>query len=371
MPIINVRLPRHTYPVLIGQNLNKNLINLLKRHAPNNRVFVFFDSTVFTLYVSKLEKQITVAGVNSATFVIPTGESSKSQKTLNTICDFLLEQEISRGDLILAVGGGVVTDLVGYAAATILRGVKWGIVSTTLLGMVDAAIGGKTGINHPRGKNLIGAFWQPSFVICDLVYLYTLPKRELVAGLGEILKYGGLIGSKIICAVNDYLEHGLLRNMTKLRQLIYIGAQYKARLVMADERESGRRMLLNFGHTFAHAIETTLGFGKLLHGEAVVIGLLAAVLLSRELDPSSSHALRDFESLVRKLLRFIRYYPLNARLVMNNMNLDKKRAGQTQKFVLLHRPGKPFIASDLKKPIVKKALSRCLATYKELGVKNV
>ncbi len=370
MPQINIRLKHHFYPIVIGSELNKQLVKFLKKHAGTNRVFIFFDSAVYALYGKKLEKQLSSIKMDFVTFVIPGGEESKSQETLDQIFDFLLSEKISRTDFILAVGGGVITDLIGYAAASILRGVKWGAVSTTLLGMVDAAIGGKTGINHPRGKNLIGAFWQPSFVICDLNYLHTLPEREFFAGLGEVLKYAGLIGPKMDTLLKKYFRTANLFDLKKLQPLVQISAGYKAKIVMADERESNLRMLLNLGHSFAHAFEKTLGYGKLVHGETVVIGLLTAVSLSKKVNPKSAAALKEYENLVKEFLALVRYYPMSTEIVLNNMKLDKKRTGLTQKFVLLNRPGKPFIASGLKEQTVKEALEVALSIYKELGGLN-
>ncbi len=370
MPQIKVRLKNQSYPIVIGSGLNYQLIQLLKKHARANRVYVFFDSTVFALYGKLIERQFAGKQLEFVTFVIPGGEESKSQATLNKVYDFLLSEKISRTDFILAVGGGVVTDIAGLAAATILRGVTWGNVSTTLLGMVDAAIGGKTGINHPRGKNLIGAFWQPQFVICDYLYLNTLPERELIAGLGEILKYAGLIGAKMSSLLKQYLESGNLLDFKKLHTLIKMSAEYKAKIVMADERESNRRMLLNLGHTFAHAIEKTLGYGKLLHGEAVILGLLAAVNLSQKMKPQNKSPLEDYQGLVKLFLKVVRYFPITAENVLNNMKLDKKRTSRVQKFVLLNRPGKPFIVSGLKEIFVEEALEETIAAYKEIGVKN-
>ncbi len=371
MKRIEVRLASQSYPILVGTNLDRQLNGLLKTHlAGGRRLFVFFDAAVYALFGKNLERTLAQNKVNYTCFVIPGGEASKAHTSLNKIYDFLLEEKISRADFILAVGGGVVTDLAGYAAATVLRGVRWAVVSTTLLGMVDAALGGKTGINHHRGKNLIGAFWQPSFVICDLHYLQTLPKREFVAGLGEVLKYSGLAGSKMDSRLQDYLDSANLLNLKKLRPLVERCIEYKARIVMADERESRQRMFLNFGHTFAHAIEKSLGFGKLRHGEAVIIGLLAAVLLSKRVRPRSFKALNEYVNLVKTFLGFVRYYPLKVELVLNNLKLDKKRAGLTQKFVLLAGPGKPFIASGVKEAIVRNSLQECLLIYQKVSGNN-
>lgn len=370
MAQFNVRLKSHSYPIVIGQNLDGLLLRLLKNYTHNNRLFVFFDSSLYALHGKKCEQKLKTGKIEFITFVIPGGESAKTQKTLSAIHSFMLDNKISRSDFVLAVGGGVVSDLVGYAAATILRGVKWGVVSTTLLGMVDAAIGGKTGINHAHGKNLIGSFWQPSFVICDLNYLNTLPSREIIAGLGEILKYSGLIGRKMIRPLKLFLYSNRFPKSSCIIPLIKLSAQYKAQIVMIDERESHKRMLLNFGHTFGHAIEKTLGYGKLLHGEAVIIGLLAAVRLSKHKYPQAA-GLTEYEMLVRQMLTFVRYYPLKAQTVLNNMKLDKKRLSGLQKFVLLRQPGKPFISADLKEPMVRKSLNECLSIYREIGGTNV
>jgi len=370
MKRINVRLAYHSYPILVGTDLDSQLKGLLKIHLGSNRLFLFFDSAVYALYGQKLEKTLAGNKVNHVSFVIPSGETSKSHSTLQKIYDYLLTEKISRTDFILAVGGGVATDLVGYAAATVLRGVKWGAVPTTLLGLVDAAIGGKTGINHARGKNLIGAFWQPSFVICDLKFLPTLPKREFVAGLGEVLKYSGLAGPKMNSMLQDYLKSGNLLNLNKLQPLVQMCAEFKVKIVMADEKESDKRMFLNFGHTFAHAIEKTLGYGKLLHGEAVILGLSAAVKLSKKVKPLFAASLDIYENQVIQFLEFVRYYPLQTENVLNNMKIDKKRAGQIQKFVLLERPGKPFIASGLKQTTVRESLKECLTLYKEVCENN-
>jgi len=365
MPKINVRLKGHSYPIIIGTNLDRKTVRQIKSSVKGNRLFVFFDANVYSLYGKTIEKQFTIAKLNFESFTIPSGEKYKSEETLKKLYDYLLHKKISRSDFILAVGGGVTTDIVGYTAATILRGVKWGAVSTTLLGMVDAAIGGKTGINHTRGKNLIGAFWQPSFVICDLNYLQTLPRRELIAGMGEILKYTGLIGGKSISLLQSYIHTGKIPELKKLRQFVSLGAAYKSIVVIADERESGRRMFLNLGHTFAHAIEKTLGYGKLLHGEAVIIGLLAAVKLSKLENPNASKELSVYEDLVKDFIQFVRYYPIKPETVLELMQIDKKRSGNMQKFVLLKRPGKPFIATGLNEKQIKESLKETLIDYRE------
>lgn len=367
MPQINIKLKAGSYPVVIGNGLDNKLLSLLKTNIKNNRVFVFFDARFYALHGKKIESLLKSKKQIFESFVIPSGEKSKSASTLKKIYDFLLHNKISRDDFILACGGGVTTDLVGYVAATTLRGIRWAAVSTTLLGMVDAAIGGKTGINHKSGKNLIGAFWQPSFVICNTEHLLTLPEREMIAGLGEVIKYGGLIGNDLINEIEKFLEKGDLYNIRTLEKLIKVSVRYKGSIVAQDEREKNIRMFLNLGHTFGHAIEKTLGYGKLLHGEAIIIGLLAAVILSRKVNRISTKSLTVYESLLKKCLRFLRYFPLKPAELLKNMQIDKKRSGQELRFVLLKRPGMPFIASGLRPKLIVDSVKECLALYKAEG----
>ena len=275
--------------------------------------------------------------------------------------------DIDSKGVILACGGGVTTDLVGYAAASTRRGIRWAAVRTTLLGMVDAAIGGKTGINHDSGKNLIGAFWQPSFVICNTQHLQTLPEREMIAGLGEVIKYGGLIGDNFISEIENFLDKGDLYNTKVLEKLIKISVKYKGSIVSQDEREKNIRMFLNLVHTFGHAIEKTLGYGKLLHGEAIIIGLLAAVILSRRVNKTAAKALAGYESLLKKCLRLLPYFLIKPAETVKNIQIDKKRSGQKLRFVLLKSPGKPFIASGLKPKLIIDSVKECLALYKAEG----
>lgn len=367
MAQFRLRLKDNSYPIVIGTNLHANLVKQLSKSVGQNRLFVFYDSTVYALYGKELNKLLESSKFQFEPFVVPSGEKYKSEITLAKIYDFLLDEKISRSDFILAVGGGVTSDLIGYAAATILRGVKWGTVSTTLLGMVDAAIGGKTGINHRRGKNLIGAFWHPSFVICDLTFLRTLPEREILAGMGEILKYAALIGGENLELIKRHLNSGNLLNSKTLSRLVEAGVKYKTRIVMADEREKGRRMHLNLGHTFAHAIEKTLGYGKLLHGEAVILGLLAAVKMSIKVRPRSKQSLAEYEFLIINFLGFIRYYYIDKHKVLENMQIDKKRADREQKIVLLKRIGKPFIVTGPNEHQLSEALEECLSIYKKVS----
>jgi 3-dehydroquinate synthase len=371
MPVVKVNLGQRTYPIKIGSNILSQLGRHVRRQVGDGRLFVFYDAQVFALYGRYIRAQLKRFGIDAVEMIVPRGEKAKSAAVLNKVYDFLLSEKVSRSDFILACGGGVTSDLVGYAAATTLRGIRWGIVSTTLIGMVDAAIGGKTGVNHAKGKNLIGAFWQPSFVFCDIHLLRTLPSRELIAGLGEVIKYGGLIGQKVIDVLDEYLIGPDLYNERLLSKLIYFCASYKAGIVAKDERESGLRIFLNLGHTFAHAIEKAVGYGRLLHGEAVVLGLMAAVELSCELNPQRGKPLLDYGRMIELMIHFIPYRKIDSDEILKAMQLDKKRAGVTRRFVLLEKPGRPIIVDKVNKESVLTSIEKVLIVYRSVGGKYV
>ncbi len=367
MPIISVNLRLRRYPIIVGTDVLPHLRRELSRPGRDGRLFVFYDAHVYALHRQRIRAQLRGLGGNFGEMVVPVGERAKSAAVLNGIYAFLLDEKISRSDYILACGGGVTTDLVGYVAATTLRGISWGIVSTTLLGMADAAIGGKTGINHARGKNLIGSFWQPTFVLCDTGFLKTLPARQLIAGLGEVVKYGGLSGNKMLAVVEKYLAQDDLYHEKLLSRLIHLSASHKAAVVAQDEREEGLRMLLNLGHTFAHGVENAAGYGRLLHGEAVILGLLAAVELSCLLKPPRAKHLADYSRIIYQMVRLMPYRKVSCEKALAAMQLDKKRAGQAQRFVLLDKPGRAFVAGDINPRLIILSIENALNVYKTEG----
>lgn len=277
MTTIKLSTKAGTCPIHVGSDLSGQLRKELKQHAKDSRLFVIVDSGFLRKNRTRFENMLTQTGNETLMMTVAAGEESKSAAMLNRLHDWLLAKQVTRHDFVLAVGGGVVTDLAGYAAATVLRGIRWGAVPTTLLGMVDAAIGGKTGINHKSGKNLIGSFWQPAFVLCDVRFLSTLPKAEVISGLGEVVKYAGLIGGREISGLAKYLQSHDLMSPKALTKIVTVSAGYKAKIVTSDERESGKRMWLNFGHTFGHGIEFATGFKRIPHGMAVTLGCLAEI----------------------------------------------------------------------------------------------
>lgn len=367
MSRIKVDLDKRSYPIIIGNNIPDKLVKQLEKRVRDNRLFVLFDSNVYALYGKGLLRIL--KKFNPVELVVPAGEKSKNPNEALRIQSFLLSEQIKRSDFILAVGGGVISDLAGYAAATVLRGVSWGVIATSLLAMVDAAIGGKTGVNHTRGKNLIGAFWQPSFVFSDTSYLETLPDRELICGLGEVLKYAGLAGGDFEKLLRLYIDKERLFVERSLRKLIRASAAYKAEIVSRDEREGKLRMLLNFGHTIGHAVENAVGYGKLRHGEAVILGLWASCYLSLSVRSTHLPKTAEYQELVEQFIRFIPYCRVNRTKLLSAMKMDKKRSSHAQKFILLDRPGKPIITDAVGSKAIVDAVDAMLDKFRQAGMR--
>ena len=368
MAQVDLHLKERSYPIIISKNGYNILLRLLKNEVKKNKLFVFYDANFYALHGKSLQKELNKK-FNYHEIILPSGEKTKSLQELSKVYAYLLSEKISRTDFSLAVGGGVTTDIVGYAAATTLRGIKWGAVPTTLLGMVDASIGGKTGINHKTGKNLIGAFWQPSFVYSNISYLQTLPQRQIIAGFGEIVKYAGLLGGKMFSTAKQFLEKADFYDQSLLYKMVLLSSEYKANIVKSDERESGTRMFLNLGHTVGHAIEKSLGYGTLLHGEAIIIGLMAMAHLSITTGVSSSKALSDYLELVVNTASYIPYKSLKISQLLETMKSDKKRIDSKQKFILLTKVGKPIITENVTSSELEQSLKRTLYLYKH-GVEN-
>ena len=355
------------YSVLAGPRVISQLGRFLKRQPDIVTAFVLYDAQVFALFAPALQRRLSRTGLAVAELAIPRGERSKSEGTLRRVYSFLLDQGISRSDVIVAVGGGVVTDLAGYAAATTMRGIRWLALPTTLLSMVDAAIGGKVGINHPRGKNLIGAFWQPDMVLCDTCFLQTLPRRHLISGLGEVAKYAGLIGGPMISLLESLSAGDFSIDAPRLERLISRSIEYKSVVVLTDEREEGQRILLNLGHTFGHAFEKSAGYGRLLHGEALVYGLWSMLNLSETVLRVPGPRLQRYRQLLCRLAEEIPKRAIDLDKTMEAMELDKKRIGRENRFVLLRRPGQPAVVRDVPRREVRRALT---ATLREFGLQG-
>src|SRR5215468_3185824 len=283
MRTLDVELGERSYPIHIGAGTLRDAGRLLASRLPSPRVIVVSNPIVAAHWLARLRASLTAAGIAAETLLVPDGEAHKSWQTADDVLTRLLEQKAERSTTIVALGGGVVGDLAGFAASIYQRGVPFVQVPTTLLAQVDSSVGGKTGVNHALGKNMIGAFYQPRAVLIDPDCLRTLPAREFASGLAEVIKYGAIRDVAFFAWLENEMPRIRARAADALSHAITQSCRLKAQIVAADERESGERALLNFGHTFGHAIETGIGYGEWLHGEAVAAGMVTAAKLSARL----------------------------------------------------------------------------------------
>lgn len=344
-----------SYPIHIGKGVLTQP-DLILSHLPKKRVAIVSNTTVAPLYLKNLSAMLESHGIASVPIVLPDGEAYKNWETLNLIFDALLANRCERSTPIIALGGGVVGDLTGFAAATYLRGVPFIQIPTTLLAQVDSSVGGKTGINHPLGKNMIGAFYQPRVVLADTTTLDTLPERELRAGIAEIIKYG-LIRDPIFFEWLESNMPGLLaRDAVILTDAVQRSCAHKAEIVAADERESGARALLNLGHTFGHAIENAMGYGTWLHGEAVAAGTILAAELSRRMHMISEVDVERIRKLYLQAGLPVTAPDLGPERYIHLMGLDKKVESGKMRFVLLKRIGEAMVHSDVPAEVLTRTL---------------
>jgi len=278
-----VRTATQSYPIFVGCGLLDKLGEKMKELGLSGAVTIISDETVSSIYGHKVERILQDAGFIVNSFVVPPGEETKSFNSVIRIYDFLVKRRVERGDILIALGGGMVGDLAGFVAATFLRGISWIQVPTSLVAMVDASIGGKVGINHPQGKNLIGAFYQPSFVLADCHTLASLPQRELTSGWAEVIKHGLILDKSFFEFLEANVDKLIKLDPTAVTKAIARSAAIKAQVVSEDEKERGKRIILNYGHTIAHGLEAASQYGRFLHGEAVAIGMMGAAKLSQRL----------------------------------------------------------------------------------------
>jgi len=336
---IIVGLDERSYPIWIGERILANIGVALDEVNFPEKVAVVTNPTVGDLYCEQVVDALTASGRKVNVIRLPDGEEYKNLETLENIYDVLIERRFDRYCGVIALGGGVIGDMTGYAAATYLRGLPFVQIPTTLLSQVDSSVGGKTGVNHPQGKNLIGAFYQPKHVHIDVVALETLPKREFSSGMAEVVKYGIMWDQEFFCWLEDHREALVDRSAEALTYAIMKSCQIKANVVEKDEKEQGLRALLNLGHTFGHAVETLAGYGVIKHGEAVAIGMVLAARTSRKLDLCS---IDDVERII-ELLSFFELpvtppdYTVAEYLTV--MQRDKKVKDGVVRFVLNHGIG--------------------------------
>jgi 3-dehydroquinate synthase len=341
---LHLDLGERSYPIYIGQNLLSD-DSLITRHVGGKRVAIVTNTTVAPLYLERVCQVLRAAGKQVTTVVLPDGEEEKNWASLMRVFDALLGEKCDRKTTLLALGGGVIGDLTGFAAATYMRGVPFIQVPTTLLSQVDSSVGGKTGINHPLGKNMIGAFYQPQAVIADTATLSTLPPRELSAGLAEVIKYGAIIDVPFFEWMEANIERLVARDPQALAYAIQRSCEIKADVVRQDEREGGLRAILNFGHTFGHAIEAGMGYGEWLHGEAVGCGMVMAADLSARLGFIDATAQERIRALVAAagLPTVAPSFPPQRWLEL--MEVDKKNEGGQIKFILVKPLGEAHITT--------------------------
>lgn len=351
--IVPVGLGDRAYDVLVGEGLLEQAGRLIAPFQKRGRTAVVSDETVWGMHGARLTAALAAAGIEALPVIVPPGEQTKSFEGLADVSDRLLALELDRGDIITAFGGGVVGDLAGFAAAIYKRGIDFVQIPTTLLAQVDSSVGGKTAIDTPRGKNLVGAFHQPRLVLADQTVLSTLPDREMRAGYAEIIKYG-LLGDRVFF---EWLEMNvaavLARDPEALAHAVARSVEMKAEIVAEDEKEQGRRALLNLGHTFGHALESETGYGDaLLHGEAVGVGMALAFRFSARLGLANG---QDAERASRAIaasglptrLRDVPGHPFDAGRLVMHMGQDKKAEAGRLTFILARALGDAFVAKDV------------------------
>jgi 3-dehydroquinate synthase len=357
MKTLVVELGTRSYPIYIGEGLLARA-DLLRSHIGGRQVMIVTNDTVAPLYLQKA--QAALAGFQCHTVILPDGEQYKTWEVLNRIFDALLEQQCDRRVTIVALGGGVIGDMAGFAAACYQRGVPFIQIPTTLLAQVDSSVGGKTGVNHPLGKNMIGAFHQPNCVLIDTATLNTLPDRELSAGLAEVIKYGLIRDAAFLGWLEKNMDALLRRDAVLMAAAIERSCRNKAEVVAADERESGVRALLNLGHTFGHAIETGVGYGVWLHGEAVAAGMYMAAALSERLGWISAADVARVEAVIRSARLPVRApADLEPERMLELMAVDKKAQEGMIRLVLLKALGEAVLTADYDPAQLREILATC------------
>ena len=339
---VRIALDERSYDIVIGADVFGDASIYGGLPAASCSAIVS-NETVAPLHAQRLAAALSTRYPKVIQVVLPDGEAHKNWQTLNTIFDALLASGCDRKTTLFALGGGVVGDMTGFAAACYMRGVPYVQVPTTLLAQVDSSVGGKTAINHPMGKNMIGVFNQPLLVVADIATLSTLPQRELIAGLAEVIKYGPIADDAFFAWLEINLDALLARDPTALAYAIRRSCEIKAWVVSQDERETGLRAILNFGHTFAHAIEAGLGYGEWLHGEAVGCGMAIAANLSARLGLIAPEYAHRIQRLIERAGLPVRAPALGVDRYQQLMSLDKKAEGGETRFVLIAAPGKAVL----------------------------
>ena len=357
---LRVELGDNSYPLVVGTGLLNSVGELLIPHIKSNKVLIVSDAYVKTRYMPVVLKSLKDAGLDVSTIEVPVGEESKSLVQFSRIQDSLVEHQLDRGSMLIALGGGVIGDLAGFAAAVYMRGIPYVQIPTTLQAQVDASVGGKTAINHPKGKNLIGAFHQPKLVVIDVDTLKTLPQRDIRSGLIEVIKMGVIRDEPLFERVEENLEAILNLDDTTLIEIISQACVNKAEIVAKDEKESGLRMVLNYGHTFGHALEAMTHYNRYRHGEAVSIGMNCAAQLATNLRMFSETDFQRQRALLKRAKLPITFpTDLIPEALCDAMYLDKKTLGGKLRLILPTRIGEVVIHDDVDDRHILEAISQC------------
>ncbi len=349
------------YPVYVDWGLLRGLGQRVARVGLSGTAHIVSDQTVFSIYGDTVTKSLKEADIPAASFVVTPGETTKTLDTAARIYDWLIERRAERSDTIVALGGGVIGDLAGFVAATFLRGLPLVQAPTSLIAMVDASIGGKTAVNHPDGKNLIGAFHQPRLVMADVQTLTTLSDREMISGWAEVVKHGIVLDPGLFAFLQSNAVNLRRLDPQAATESVRRSVAVKARIVSEDERESGRRVLLNYGHTIGHALEAATDYGRFTHGEAVAIGMTGAAMLSHSLGLLPGEIVREQSALLQDLGLPAHGSGIDLNEVLDIMKSDKKVRGRAVRWVLLEGVGRPVVRNDVTEERVREVLQTLLA----------
>ena len=354
MQTLHVELGDRRYPIFIGSDLNPQ--ELLEPYIKGHQVMIVTNTTVAPLYLDRYVDEINALGKTVETCILPDGEKYKNIEHLTLIFDALLKAGFNRDCTVLALGGGVIGDMAGFASASFQRGVYFIQVPTTLLSQVDSSVGGKTGINHPLGKNMIGAFQQPQVVLADMSQLKTLPPRELSAGLAEVIKYALLGDIEFLAWLEEHIDGLVAGNEQLLAEAVYRSCAHKARIVANDEKEQGERALLNLGHTFGHAIESYLGYGEWLHGEAIATGMVMAADLSYRMGWISEADVERTKKIISRAQLPVICPKIPLEDFLAYMSHDKKVLNGQLRLVLMRQLGQAIITKEFDVELMKQAI---------------
>jgi 3-dehydroquinate synthase len=357
---IDVTLGNHSYPIYAGQDMVSSFAPMCRQHGISDSVVIITDRNVASYHLQPILRNLLHHKFQPTTIIVPSGEKQKSLHRANTIYTEMLKKKNPRNSTVIALSGGVIGDLAGFVAATYQRGIRLVQVPTTLLAQVDSSIGGKVGVNHPLGKNMIGAFHQPVFVWMDTGYLKTLPPREVICGLGEVLKYGVIRDAELFGFLESHLEKILQLDAEAVKYVQEQCAAIKAEIVSQDEKESGIRIILNCGHTIGHGLEFAGHYKLIKHGEAILLGMIAESFIAKEMKLLDAGTYKRIVALIRRVPIKTKLSSLKIANIINAIDRDKKHIGTKLRFVLPIKIGEVKVVDDVAPTLIQKAVKEVL-----------